>query len=88
MNNSTFISEPVGETNDVEVWLARAGLKFEDLGKDVTSTAIRIQWREYQTAVHRCSILLHLPADAIQLSGAYAHLRVPCVASRNFEINC
>ncbi|MCC5637023.1 hypothetical protein LC593_14400 [Nostoc sp. CHAB 5844] len=88
MNNHTFISKPVGETTDVEVWLARAGLKFEDLGQDATSRAIRMQWREYQAAVQRCCIVLHLPPDSIQLNGVYAHLRIPRVASTNFEINC
>ncbi|MBU7586861.1 MAG: hypothetical protein KAF91_29090 [Nostoc sp. TH1S01] len=80
MNNSTFISQPVGETTDVEIWLARAGLKFADLGKDATSAAIRKQWREYQAAVYRCCIVLHLPPEAVQLSDVYAHLRIPCIA--------
>ncbi|MBD2454041.1 hypothetical protein H6G80_08100 [Nostoc sp. FACHB-87] len=79
MNNATSISDPVGETTDVEVWLARAGLKFTDLGNNATSAVIRRQWREYQAAVYKCCILLHLPAEAVQLSDAYAHLRIPCI---------
>ncbi|MBD2438084.1 hypothetical protein [Nostoc sp. FACHB-110] len=88
MNNSNFLSEPVGETTEVEIWLARAGLKFADLGNDPKSAAIKMQWREYQATVYRCCMVLHLPPAAIQLSGVYAHLRIPCATGQNFEINC
>ena len=81
MINTSNIPEPVGETTDVETWLSRAGLKFEDLDKDPISVAIRRQWREYQTAVHRCCVALHKTPERVQLGGVYAKLRIPNGAS-------
>ncbi|MDZ8185513.1 MAG: hypothetical protein RMX96_11745 [Nostoc sp. ChiSLP02] len=77
MDNINPIPEIVGETTDVETWLIRAGLRFSDLGDDAGSKAIRKQWREYQTAVHRCCVMLHKPPSKVQLSGDYARLRIP-----------
>ncbi|MBW4615593.1 MAG: hypothetical protein KME21_20415 [Desmonostoc vinosum HA7617-LM4] len=77
MRNTNFISTSVGETTDVEVWLARAGLKFSDLGKDAASNAIRQQWREYQAAVQKCCVVLHQLPENVQLSDIHAHLRIP-----------
>ncbi|QSJ16002.1 hypothetical protein JYQ62_30165 [Nostoc sp. UHCC 0702] len=77
MENINFIPETIGETTDVESWLSRAGLKFENLGNDAVSVAIRRQWREYQAAVQRCCAALHQPPERVQLSGVYAKLRIP-----------
>ncbi|MBD2773951.1 hypothetical protein [Iningainema tapete] len=77
MKSDNFISSPVGETTDVEVWLFRAGLRFEDLGSDDASTAIRMQWREYQAAVQKCCAILRLPPERVQLCGVYTRLRIP-----------
>ncbi|QLE56737.1 hypothetical protein [Nostoc sp. TCL26-01] len=77
MENIYLSPELIGETKDVEIWLSRAGLKFADLGNDAASKAIRQQWREYQAAVQRCCISLRQPPEQIQLSGVYAHLRIP-----------
>lgn len=79
MNNDNLVSQIVGETTDVEVWLSRAGLRFEDLGKDEGSVTIRKQWREYQAAVHRCCVALGQTPAEIQLSGVYANLRIPSI---------
>ncbi len=46
MENFYAMAQFVGETTDVTCWLSRAGLKFEDLGDDPASRAIRKQWRE------------------------------------------
>lgn len=83
MENINFIPEPIGETTEVEAWLSRAGLKFEDLGNDAVSIAIRRQWREYQAAVHRCCVALHQPPERVQLSGVYANLRIPNGGTKN-----
>ncbi|MDZ8082456.1 MAG: hypothetical protein RMY36_013600 [Nostoc sp. SerVER01] len=77
MDKINPIPEMVGETTDVESWLIRAGLRFSDLGDDTASRAIRQQWREYQTAVHRCCVILHQPPSKVQLGGDYAKLRIP-----------
>ncbi|MBW4645708.1 MAG: hypothetical protein KME23_22435 [Goleter apudmare HA4340-LM2] len=77
MNANNSISETIGETTDVEVWLSRAGLKFADLGNDDASAIIRRQWREYQAAVRGYCILLRQPPEQIQLTGDYARLRIP-----------
>ncbi|MBD2255374.1 hypothetical protein [Nostoc parmelioides] len=77
MENIHSVREPLGETTDVEVWLGRAGLKFADLGHDDASKAIRKQWREYQAAVQKCCVALRQPPELVQLSGAYAKLRIP-----------
>jgi hypothetical protein len=61
--NKNLFLEPIGERTDVEVWLLRAGLKFEDLGNDAVSISIRKQWREYQAAVQRCCAVLHQLPD-------------------------
>ena len=66
-----------GETTDVNEWLSRSGLRFEDLGDDATSAAIRRQWREYQAAVRMFCISAQQTPERVQLSGIYAKLRVP-----------
>lgn len=66
-----------GETTDVNEWLSRSGLRFEDLGDDPTSVAIRRQWREYQAAVRMFCIAKQQTPERVELSGAYAKLRVP-----------
>jgi hypothetical protein len=66
-----------GETTDVNVWLSRSGLRFEDLGDDPTSVAIRRQWREYQAAVRMFCITTQQTPERVQLSGVYTKLRVP-----------
>jgi hypothetical protein len=86
MKNINPIPEILGETTDVECWLIRAGLKFSDLGNDAASVTIRKQWREYQAAVQRCCAALHQPPSHVQLSGDYAHLRIPGGASTNCAI--
>lgn len=87
MENINFIQEASGETTDVETWLSRAGLRFADLGDDAASQAIRKQWREYQAAVQRTCVVLHQPPERIQLSGAYAYLRIPVVAATKTRIS-
>jgi hypothetical protein len=82
MENFYAMAQFVGETTDVTCWLSRAGLKFEDLGNDPASKAIRKQWREYQAAVQRCCATTGLVPEQIQLSGVYAKLRVPQI---NYE---
>jgi hypothetical protein len=77
MFNKNILSQPIGETADVEVWLLRAGLKFSDLSNDALSISIRKQWREYQAVVQRCCAVLHLPPERVQLGGVYALLRMP-----------
>ncbi|MBD2013055.1 hypothetical protein H6F96_03365 [Microcoleus sp. FACHB-53] len=69
-----------GETTDVNEWLSRAGLSFEDLGNDASSVAIRHQWREYQAAVRMYCISKRQPPEGVQLDGIYAALRVPQVS--------
>ncbi len=69
-----------GETTDVTEWLSRAGLRFEDLGNDANSLAIRNQWREYQAAVRMYCISKRQPPEKVQLDGIYAKLRVPQVS--------
>ncbi|RCJ37364.1 hypothetical protein A6770_14665 [Nostoc minutum NIES-26] len=86
MENINFIPEAYGETTDVESWLSRAGLRFADLGNDAASRAIRRQWREYQAAVQRGCAVLHQPPERIQLSGVYAHLRIPVGAATQSRI--
>ena len=66
-----------GETTDVTEWLSRAGLRFEDLGNDADSLAIRRQWREYQAAVRMYCVSKRQPPEKVQLDGIYAKLRVP-----------
>ncbi len=66
-----------GETTDVTEWLSRAGLRFEDLGNDANSLAIRNQWREYQAAVRMYCVSKRQPPEKVQLDGIYAKLRVP-----------
>ncbi|HEY9729395.1 MAG TPA: hypothetical protein V6D50_23335 [Chroococcales cyanobacterium] len=66
-----------GETTDVNEWLSRSGLRFEDLGDDPTSVAIRRQWREYQAAVRMFCITTQQTPERVQLSGVYEKLRVP-----------
>lgn len=69
-----------GETTDVNEWLSRAGLSFEDLGNDAASIAIRKQWREYQAAVRMYCVSTRHPPERVQLAGVYAKLRVPQVS--------
>ena len=66
-----------GETTDVNEWLSRSGLRFEDLGDDPSSVAIRRQWREYQAAVRMFCITTQQRPERVQLSGIYAKLRAP-----------
>ncbi|HEY9613706.1 hypothetical protein [Allocoleopsis sp.] len=66
-----------GETTDVTEWLSRAGLRFEDLGNDANSLAIRNQWREYQAAVRMYCVSKRQPPEKVQLDGIYVKLRVP-----------
>lgn len=86
MFNNNLFSEPFGETTDVEIWLSRAGLKFEDLGNDATSIAIRKQWREYQAAVQRCCATLHQPPERVQLNGVYQKLRIPSSEAMKYKV--
>lgn len=87
MNNGNLTSQIVGETTDVEVWLSRAGLRFKGLGIDEGSVIIRKQWREYQAAVQRCCVVLHLPPERVQLGGVYAFLRIPNVQAQFTQNN-
>lgn len=77
MENMTPTPESQGETTDVNEWLSRAGLRFEDLGNDAISAAIRQQWRQYQAAVRRLCIITHQLPELVLLSGTEAKLRIP-----------
>ena len=77
MKTTHPILELQGETTDVNEWLSRSGLRFEDLGDDPTSVAIRRQWREYQAAVRMFCVATQQTPERVQLSGVYEKLRVP-----------
>jgi hypothetical protein len=79
METINLTSSLQGETTDVTEWLSRAGLKFEDLGNDADSLAIRNQWREYQAAVRMYCVSKRQPPEKVQLDGIYGKLRVPQV---------
>ena len=66
-----------GETTDVNEWLNRSGLRFEDLSDDASSAAIRRQWREYQAAVRMFCITTQQTPERVQLNGVYEKLRAP-----------
>lgn len=87
MENFYAMAQFVGETTDVTCWLSTAGLKFEDLGDDPASRAIRKQWREYQAAVQKCCAATGLLPEHIQLSGVYAKLRVPQINYEASKLN-
>ena len=77
METTHPILELQGETTDVNEWLSRSGLRFEDLGDDPTSVAIRRQWREYQATVRMFCVATQQTPERVQLSGVYEKLRVP-----------
>ena len=87
MKTNNFTPSPQGETTDVNEWLNRAGLSFEDLGNDAASLAIRHQWREYQAAVRMYCISKRQPPERVQLDGVYAKYRVPQVSVFQSEVS-
>lgn len=87
MEAITPTPEAQGETTEVNEWLSRSGLRFEDLGDDASSMVIRQQWRQYQAAVRRYSIIKHQPPERVRLEGADEKLRKPQIEVKSLALS-